>query len=203
MKLAVALGEVVPTPAEAERLRFLGRAAIARLHPAAFGYVCRRGTITAGEDWFAAARILGRCRRAYDLIPDLARVVGARNAAPLVFYHRLFREAPGAAEVLDGRASIPAGTSSSAAQAVALVYELADRVAAEDAQLRRTSLEQFAWNVEHRLPFGSAALALHVATYLMDLAPHVAEVTGWSSMEDRIGRDLDTFLERRAASIGS
>ena len=130
-------------------------------------------------------------------------MVGARNAAPLVFYHRLFREAPGAAEILDGRAGIPAGASSSAAQAVALVYELADRVAAEDPQLRRASLEQFAWNVEHRLPFRSAALAVHVATYLMDLDPHVADVPGWSSMEGRIRRDLETFLERRAASIHS
>lgn len=200
MKCAVAADKVVPTSKEAENLRFLARAAVARLEPSVLGYVCRRGTIEAGEDWFAAGRIIGRCRRTYDLIPELARVVGTRNAAALVIYHRQFRDAPCAADVLDGRADIPVGKSSHAAQAAALAYELADRAAGEPRDLV-PAIERFAWNVEHRLPFKSAALAVHVALYLTDLESLVAEVPAWPSMEARIRRDLDAFLERRAAAI--
>ncbi|MGU3404752.1 hypothetical protein [Methylobacterium brachiatum] len=200
MKCAVAADKVVPTSTEAENLRFLAQAAIARLEPSALGYVSRRGTVEAGEDWFAAGRIIGRCRRTYDLIPQLARVVGTRNAAALVVYHRQYRDAPCAAEVLDGRTDVPLGTSSHAAQAAALAYEVVDRAAGDPRDLR-TTLKRFAWNVEHRLPFKSAALAVHLALYLTDLEPLVVDVPAWASMEVRIRRDLDSFLERRAASI--
>ena len=49
----------------------------------------------------------------------------------------------------------------------------------------------------------SAALAAHVALYLTDLESLTAEVPGWASMEARIRRDLDSFLERRVASVRS
>lgn len=201
MKSDLAAKEVVPTRTEAERLRFLSGAILARLDPCVVGYVCRRGGLEPGEDWFQAARILAKCRRPYDLIPKLARVVGLANAAPLVVFHCQFRGAPGAASVLDGSQRIVAGTQSSTAQAVALGYELASRSLSEDAEIRSTAVGNFAWNVEHRLPFRAAALAVHVAAELIDLDALVGGAAAWASMEDRIRRDLEPFLERRARTI--
>lgn len=201
MKSDLAANDVVPTRTEAERLRFLSHAILTRLDPCVVGYVCRRGALEPGEDWVQAARILAKCRRPYDLIPELARVVGLDNAAPLVVFHCQFRAAPTAGAILDGRHRIQSGTPSSTAQAVALGYELASRSLSEDAGVRSAAFGNFAWNVENRLGFRAAALAVHVAGELIDLETLVGDAPGWSSMEDRIRRDLEAFLERRARTI--
>lgn len=201
MKSDLAAKPVVPTQVEAERLRFLAGAVLARLDPCVVGYVCRRGSLAPDGDWFQAARILARCRRPYDLIPELARVVGLPDAAPLVVFHCQYRAAPTAKAVLEGRQQVMPGTPSSTAQAVALAYELASRALSDDRDARESAFRLFGWNVEHRLPFRAAALAVHVAAQLIDVDAHVGDLPAWTSMEDRIRRELETFLERRARTI--
>lgn len=201
MRSDLAAAHVLPTQAEAEGLRFLSHAVLARLDPSVVGYVSRRGGLDPGQDWFKAARILAACQRPYDLIPKLARVVGMPDAAPLVVFHCLFRAAPSARSVLDGRHQILAGSPSATAQAVALSYELASRALSDDREARSAAFDRFAWNVEHRLPFRAAALAVHVAAQLIDLDALVDDAPAWTSMEARIRRDLETFQERRARAI--
>ena len=201
MRSDLAASHIVPTQVEAERLRFLSRAILARLDPCVVGYVSRRGGLDAGQDWFHAARILAGCQRPYDLIPKLARVVGLPDAAPLVVFHCQFRAAPSAGDVLDGRHQILAGTPSATAQGVALSYELASRALSDDREARSAAFARFAWNVEHRLPFRAASLAVHVAAQLVDLDVFVEDVPAWASMEARIRRELEIFLERRARAV--
>lgn len=201
MRSDLAAKHIVPTRVEAERLRFLSRAILVRLDPCVVGYVSRRGGPDPDQDWFEAARILAACRRPYDLIPKLARAVGAADAAPLVVFHCQYRAAPGAGSVLDGRGQIQAGTPSATAQAVALGYELASRALSDDPAARAAAIDRFAWNVEHRLPFRAAALALHVATQLSDLDVLVHDVPAWASMVARIRRELEVFVERRARTL--
>jgi hypothetical protein len=201
MRSDLAAKLIVPTQVEAERIRFLSHAILTRLDPCIAGYVSRRGGHDPGQDWFKAARILAACQRPYDLIPKLARVVGMPDAAPLVVFHCQFRAAPSAGSVLDGRHQILAGTPSATAQAVALSYELASRALSDDREARSAAFDRFAWNVEHRLPFRAAALAVHVAAQMMDLDDLVDDVPAWASMEARIRRELEIFAERRARTI--
>lgn len=201
MSFDLAASDVVPNRVEVERLRFLSHAILARLDPGVVGYVCRRGGSDPGQDWFQAARILAGCQRPYDLIPRLARVVGLPDAAPLAIFHCLFRAAPSAEAVLDGRQQIQADTPSATAQAVAMSYELASRALSDDRNARSAAFERFAWNVEHRLPFRAASLAVHVALQLIDLDVLVDDIPAWTSMEARIRRELGLFLEKRAQAI--